>query len=65
MNIELRTETTENDIDVRHADGLCFSPCTLRVRRHHERRCGMHLFTVEVPEAKLPKLLRKFKPIPQ
>ena len=28
--------------------------------RHHERRCsGMHLFTVEVPEAKLPKLLSK------
>jgi hypothetical protein len=42
MNIELRTETTENDIDVRHADGLCFSPCTLRVRRHHERRCQRH-----------------------
>jgi hypothetical protein len=35
------------------------APCTLRVRRHHERRCGMHLFTVELPEAKLPKLLSK------
>jgi hypothetical protein len=49
---------TENDIDVRHADGL-ISTSTHRVWRHQERRCGMRLFTIEVPEAKLPKLLSK------
>jgi hypothetical protein len=41
-----RTEMTENDVDVRHADGLRISASTLRVGRHRgRRRSGMRLFT--------------------
>jgi hypothetical protein len=59
-SIELRTEMIENDIDLRPRGWTFLQPQHAPRVASHERRCsGMHLFTVEMPEAKLPKLLSK------